>query len=381
MSVHRHPSSPILDHCPETLPARAYTDRDWYDREMATIWARNWVLAGRLADLKPGTMRRVAVGAASVILCRAPDGGLSAFHNVCRHRGAALCAGDEQPMGKLVTCRYHAWSYAAKDGRLVAVGHARPTDDFRKEDHGLKPVSVTVWEGFVLLNLAAEPGPVMPDTGPDFLRNWPMDSLLTGHRMVKDLACNWKVFWENFNECLHCPGVHPELCDLVPIYGRGIMGPSEAPGWTPGDAPRPPMREGAATWTASGQPCGPEFPGLTAQERQNGYNFLTLYPTMFVVAHVDYVRAVKVEPTGPETTRLTAEWYFSPETLAQPGFDAAGVAAFAEIVMAQDGEVAELNQVGLRSPAHDRGRLMPEEYAIHDFHRWVLEHMQTETTG
>jgi Rieske 2Fe-2S family protein len=207
-----------------------------------------------------------------------------------------------------------------------------------------------------------------------------MESLITAHRMVKELACNWKVFWENYNECLHCPGVHPELCDMVPIYGTGIMGRNEAPDWTPDETPRPMLKEGAASWTASGRACGPEFPDLTPVERRNGYNFVTVYPTMFVVAHVDYVRAVFLEPTGPETTRLTAEWYFPQETLDQPGFDAAEVAAFAKIVMAQDCEVAELNQRGLRSPAYERGTLMPEEYAIRDFHRWVLRNMQEEAS-
>lgn len=378
MDQQRHPQSPVLDHCPETLPVQAYFDPDWYAREQKTIWARNWVAICRLKDLRPGTMRKVQVGAASVILCRTAEGDLSAFHNVCRHRGAELCSAAEQPMGKLVTCKYHAWSYAAKDGRLVATGHANPTEDFRKADHGLHKVSARVWCGFVFVNLSDNPGEIAPDLGRDALANWPMDDLVTGHRMVKDLACNWKVFWENYNECLHCPGVHPELCDLVPIYARGIMGQNEAPGWTPDEAARPTLKAGAETWTTTGKPCGPEFPGLTAEERQNGYNFVTVYPTMFIVAHVDYVRAVFFEPTGPESIRLTAEWYFPQETLDQPGFDAAEVAAFAKIVMDQDAEVAELNQRGLRSPAYQRGRLMPEEYDIHNFHKWVMRNMEEE---
>lgn len=378
MSIPRHPQSPILDHCPPTLPAQAYVDPDWFAREQGTIWARNWVVAGRLADLAPGSMKKVQVGAASVILCRTLKGDLSAFHNLCRHRGAELCSVDTQAMGALVTCKYHAWSYAVSDGRLVATGHAHPTDDFRRADHGLIPVAITVWQGFVFLNLSAAPGLLEPDMGRDYLNNWPMDNLVTGHRMVTDIACNWKVFWENYNECLHCPGVHPELCDMVPIYGKGIMGRTESPDWTPDEAPQPMLKPGAATWTADGKPCGPEFPNLTPSERQNGYNFVTIYPTMFIVAHVDHVRAVRLEPTGPQSTRLTAEWYFSAETLNQPGFDAAAVAAFAKIVMEQDCAVAELNQRGIRAPAYRHGTLMPEEYAIHDFHKWVLQQMMTE---
>jgi Rieske 2Fe-2S family protein len=369
-------SSPLLDHCPPTLPARAYLDADWFAREQATIWARNWVCAGRLADLPAGRMRPVQVGAASVVLCRGPDGGLSAFHNSCRHRGAELCAAERE-VGKLIACPYHAWAYAAGDGRLVSVAHATPTGDFRKEDHGLHPVSVAVWAGFVFLNLAADAPLPAPDIGRAALDNWPMDSLLTGHRHIRELDCNWKVFWENYNECLHCPGIHPELCDLVPIYRQGVMAANEAPGWTPDQPVGPNLRPGAQSWTMTGAPCGPVFPGLTADQRAAGYTFATLYPTAYVVAHVDYVRSVRLEPLGPERTRLTAEWHFSPETLARPGFDAAEVAAFALIVLEQDAAAAEMNQRGIRSPSYRQGRLMPQEFDIARFHSWVIRQMES----
>jgi Rieske 2Fe-2S family protein len=82
-------------------------------------------------------------------------------------------------------------------------------------------------------------------------------------------------------------------------------------------------------------------------------------------------------PTGPTTTRLVAEWLFPPATLAQPGFDAARVAAFAATVLSEDAAACEINQRGLASAAHDRGTLMPEEYEIHAFHRWVEDRLQT----
>ena len=374
MSEHRHPESPLLDHCPETLPREAYLDADWSEREMATVWGRNWVCVGRLGDFRLGTTRPLSVGGASVIVARAANGGVSAFHNSCRHRGAEICAAEVE-VGKLISCPYHAWAYAASDGRLVSTGYATPTDDFDRQAHGLRVVSHVIWNGFLFLNRA--PGPLRPDLGLGALDNWPMDGLVTGHRHERLLACNWKVFWENYNECLHCPGIHPELCDMVPVYSKGIMSASEAIDWD-GEKPRGNLRAGAQSWTMSGAPCGPVFPALTSEQRQDGHRFVTIYPTAYVVAHVDYVRCVRLEPIGPEETRLVAEWYFLPETLAQPGFDAAEVAAFAKIVLGQDGDAVEMNQRGIRSPSYRRGRLMPQEFDIHRFHNWVLSEMESQ---
>ena len=372
----RHPASPRLDHCPQSLPRAAYLAEDWYAREMATIFARHWMLVGRLADIAPGTMRRVQLGAAPVILCRAPDGALSAWHNTCRHRGSELCRDDVEPMGKLISCPYHAWAYAASDGRLVSTAHARPTADFRAADHALLPVAHRVWNGFVFLSAATDPSPLWSDVPLTTLDNWPMDSLITAHRHEVELGCNWKTFWENYSECLHCPGIHPELCDIVPVYATGVMGQTEALDWTPEAPVRPNLKPGAASWTLTGAPCGPVFGDLTEAERLAGHTFVTLWPSAYVVAHVDYVRAVRLIPLSPTRTRLIAEWYFPQGTLAQPGFDAAEVAEFAKIVLAQDGAAAEMNQRGIASPMFTRGTLMPEEYEVHRFEQWVLSEME-----
>jgi Rieske 2Fe-2S family protein len=378
MSLERHPLSPRLDHAPESLPRRAYLSQDWFDREMATVFAKQWICVGRVSDFAPNTMRRVTVGAGSVIVCNTGTS-IAAYHNVCRHRGSELCGGESAELGKLITCPYHAWAYAAVDGRLISTAYAKPTPDFDKSVHGLFAVAARQWNGFLFLNASVVPGEIGSDVPLSTLDNWPMQELVTGHSWVKELACNWKVFWENYSECLHCPGIHPELCDLVPIYKTGVMGPTEALGWTPEQELQRNLKPGADTWTLTGKPCGPKFSTLTETERQAGYTFVTLWPSLYVVAHVDYVRAVRVEAIGPERTRLTAEWYFSRETLAQPGFDAVDVAGFAKIVLGQDGDAAEMNQRGLRSPAFTRGRLMPEEYEIHRFHKWVLQQMEEMT--
>jgi Rieske 2Fe-2S family protein len=369
-------ASPLLDHCPPTLPAEHYFDAGWFAREQAMIWSRQWVYAGRLADLPPMTMRRISVAGENLILVRDRDDSVTSFHNTCRHRGSELCVTDEKQLSsKLISCPYHQWSYGL-DGRLVRTPFISVTPDFRKEDHGLYRVHVKLWNGFIFVCLADEPPDFsdVPDLGAHALDNWPMESLVTGHTMVKDLACNWKVFWENYNECLHCPGIHPELSDMVPIYSKGYMAPNEAPDWTPeNDSHHNVLKEGAQTWSMDGRTCGAEFSGLSEAERAAGQTFVTLLPTMFVVAHVDYIRVVSLRPLGPERTELKAEWLFPAETLARPGFDLGNVVDFATIVMLQDGEACEMNQRGLKSSRYRQGRLMPQEFDVFRFHQWIRE--------
>ena len=375
MSFERHPLSPRLDHSPAGLPRDAYVSAEWFDREMKNVLRRQWVCVGRASDIMDNTMRRFTIGGASVIVCNS-GGTLAAFHNVCPHRGSELCEGEEQQLGKLITCPYHAWAYAADDGRLVSTAFAKPTPDFDKSEIGLSKVELETWKGFLFLNTSDAPGELQSDVPLSTLDNWPIENLVTGYRWEKELDCNWKIFWENYSECLHCPGIHPELCDIVPIYGTGVMGASEVLGWTPEQKVSRNLKPGAETWSVSGKPCGPVFTTLTDSEKEAGYTFVTLWPSMYVVAHVDYVRSVRLEPVSPERTRLVAEWYFPEATLAQEGFDASEVAGFAMLVMMQDGYAAEMNQRGLRSPAFVKGRLMPEEYEIHRFHKWLLKQLE-----
>lgn len=367
--------APLLDHCPPALPPAAYRDPAWHDRELAAIWRRDWVAVGLLADFPPDTIRRRRLGDAEVIVVNA-DGRLAAFHNVCRHRGAELCAADG-PLGRLITCPYHAWAYAP-DGRLASTAFATPTGDFRREDHGLLPVLTRVWNGILFLSGAEKPPRFETDVDPDALDHWPMEGLVSGHRSEKRIACNWKVFWDNYNECLHCPGIHPGLVDRVPVYRHGVMAEAER---TDGGPPEPALKPGTVSWTPDGAPCGAVFPGLTAAERAEGYRFVTIWPSAYVVAHVDHVRVVRLEPVGPAETLLTADWLFAPETLDRPGFDAARVAEFAATVMAEDAAACEMNQRGLASPAFPGGRLMPQEFELARFHAWVLDRLDAGAAG
>jgi Rieske 2Fe-2S family protein len=120
-----------------------------------------------------------------------------------------------------------------------------------------------------------------------------------------------------------------------------------------------------------GKPVGVSFPRLTAEERTAGHFYLTCLPSMFLAAHIDYVRVVRLRPLGPELTEMSIEFLFLPETLADPACDIRKAIEFTDIVMSEDAAVCELNQRGLRALAHTAGVLMPEEYVVRQFHDWV----------
>jgi glycine betaine catabolism A len=371
-----HPDSPLLDHCPRTLPRKAYCDPVWYAAEVEHVWKTSWIHVGRRAELPAGIIRPIELAGQRLILVQDDAGQIRAFHNTCRHRGAELCAAEGALRGGRITCPYHQWSYDVA-GRLISTAFGTPTGDFQKEDHGLFPVHLHEWRGFLFVCLS--------DTPPDFteasipevakLANWPLERLVAGHRRDWDIDCNWKIVWENYNECLHCPGIHPSLSKRVPVFARGINAANEALDWTPDAPPIPSLSEGASTWTVSGKSCGPEFPDLTAAERDAGANFLTFYPTCYIAAQVDFLRVGTIRPLGPERTRLTITWLFPPETLAAPDFDLADAVDFVAQVIDEDAVACEMNQRGLVSDRYQSGRLMPQEFDIAHFHDWLRARM------
>ena len=363
-----------------TLPAASYFEPDASAREMEAIWYRNWVMVCREAEIaSPLSYKVFTLGTQEILVLRDDAGVLRAFHNTCRHRGSQLCTASQGKLkSKLLTCPYHAWSYSLS-GELVRVPSRSLPEGFDKGDYPLYGVALSVWRGFVFVNVSSDrtdsPQATF-DAGSVDLGNWPLEGLVPGHVFTKVMDCNWKIFWENFNECLHCPGVHRHLSDLVPIYGRGLMARHDDPDWAlhaDNDEPQysAGLRGGAESWSADGKALPVTFPDLTPAERAAGQNYAMHLPSMFVVGHVDYVRTVRLRPLGPEKTELTAEWLFLPEALEQAGDGLANILEFGLRVLEEDAAICEINQRGLRARPHVSGVLMPEEYELHRFHRWV----------
>lgn len=362
-----------------TLPTRWYLDPAQYALELERIWYREWVYLCRAATLPEArSFRTFTLGKQPIVVLRDEHGTLRAYYNTCRHRGAALCP---EPEGRLptnaITCPYHAWSYRLS-GELARVPSLGRRHYLPEGEISLYAVPVHVWRGFVYVNLG-DPARAFSDNfnaNTEQFRHWPVEDLEVGHSLTTRLRCNWKVFWENYNECLHCPGVHKNLSSLVPIYRRGIMEPRDDPSWAAHAGEADPafaggLRSGAATWSVDGRSLGHEFPALTPEERRLGYHFMTSLPSHYMVFHVDHVRSTRLLPLGPEETELSVEWLFPRATLADPAIDVRRACDFSAEVLAEDGAVCELAQRGMQSAPHEHGYLMPEEYDVFRFQQWV----------
>jgi Rieske 2Fe-2S family protein len=374
----------LLERTTASLPAAWYYDAAQYARELEAVWYRDWICVGRAEDLRePGDYVVVPIGEESLILTRERNGRTRAFHNTCRHRGSLLCA---TPRGHFaqgrIVCPYHAWSYGLS-GELLATPRMDLPADFRRENYSLYAVHLDTWGGFLFVNLSEQPAATLASFlggEADNVRRWPLADLVSVHREVSTLACNWKLFWENYSECYHCPGIHPELCRVMPIYREGLLSYADSrAGAPPGNAgdSRPRVAPGFVTWTLNGQTKLPLIDGPSTADRALGAVFASFTANLFVVAHPDYVRSVRIAPRGPEQIELTIDWLLPPGVAERHADELETMITLGRLVVAQDGRACELNQRGLRSRRHREGVLMPQEAALHEFHEWLRARLAT----
>ena len=372
----------LLTETKPTLPGDWYYDAAHYQRELQAIWYRDWVCVGR-ADEVPGEGDYLVatVGDQSIIVVRAAEEAIQAFHNTCRHRGSVICTdGSGSFRNGRIICPYHTWTYSL-DGDLIATPYRVDTDDFCSSDYSLYKLHVDEWGGFVFVNLSDEPETSLHDfLGAEAvnLANWPLADLESVQQETTALQCNWKVFWENFQECYHCPRHHPELCKIVPMYKEALMSSHEPDGddRVSDDLWRG-MGEGKVTWTVDGQTRLPFFDGLSDEDIKEGMVYASFTASMFVVGHPDYVRSVRIYPTGPETTRLVVDWYLMPGIREEYSDEIEHMLELGRLVVKQDAALSDLNQLGLRSKAHKQGVLIPQEYELWDFHEWLRSRLDS----
>lgn len=351
-----------------SLPKDAYTGAAFYAREQRAIFWDQWIYAGR-AESWPhaGFYRVLNVAGESIIVVRDAREELRAHVNLCRHRGSRLLCGEGDVRGA-IRCPYHGWSYDT-GGALVSAPFV-DRDDIPESARKLHGVALGEWGGFVFVHLTPErtqnAGQSLPEQlgrVPERLARYPLHDLRIGKSIGYDVRANWKVLLENYNECYHCAGVHPELCRVVPAFKRkGGSGLD----WDRGI----PHREGAFTFTFSGTSVREPFPGLDEDQRVR-HNGELIYPNLMLSLCADHVAAFRLLPDGPERTLVLCDFLFHPSEMEKSGFDPSDAVEFWDLVNRQDWEICERVQDGMNSRMFEFGYYAPMEDASLDIRRYI----------
>jgi phenylpropionate dioxygenase-like ring-hydroxylating dioxygenase large terminal subunit len=193
------------------IPGARYTDERFYALELEHVLKRSWLFAGHIEDIpSPGDYLLFSKVGLSVIVIRGPDDSIRAFHNSCRHRGAALV---NKPAGNLkrFVCPYHAWSYDLS-GELRGVPNEYDFGCLDKSERGLVAVNVVNFRGLIFLNVDSDPQP-FEDFADGIIRTFsefPLEKLTPKGTFRIEIPCNWKALQNNFCESYHVTAVHPQ---------------------------------------------------------------------------------------------------------------------------------------------------------------------------
>ena len=327
----------------ETLPSAWYVEPAYLDDELGRVFDRCWQYAGPAAFVaEHGTFLTTRAGRVPIVVTRDTDGGLNAFVNVCRHRGAEI-ARERNVRRKALQCHYHAWTYGL-DGRLRA---APRTEGLDLEGIELPRASVRTWGPFVFVNSEAEARPLEDALGelPRIVADAavPLEAIRPRRSSSYEIQANWKLVVDNYLECYHCPVAHPGFTSAFDVDDYTL---TEYPTFS---VQRTPGRETGESLYAY------LWPNFT----------LNAYPGPGNVSVNLFV------PLAADRTLALFEYYLAD---AVTDAEADEFVAFVDQVQREDSELCESAQRGLRSGRLERGLLVPgREDGLQHFQRLVQQ--------
>ncbi|HST31196.1 MAG TPA: aromatic ring-hydroxylating dioxygenase subunit alpha [Chthoniobacterales bacterium] len=330
-----------------SMPQKYFVSPEILAQERTKIFTKEWLLVGHQNQIgAPGDYFLATISGESLIVVRDSQFAIRAFFNVCRHRGTRL---KEEACGhaSAIQCPYHAWTYGL-DGRLIGAPHMDEVPGFDKADYPLRPVNLGVWEGFIFVNLERNPRPLDEWFEPlnGRFSHWNMPVLRPARRIEYDVQANWKLVFENYSECYHCPGVHPQLQKVSPY-----------------DSAENDLREGpflggfmkinpGKSLTMTGNACA-SFVGKI--ENLQRVFYYSIFPNMLLSLHPEYVMVHQLWPQSPNRTLIVCDWLFHPDAFAGKDFNPDDAIEFWDITNKQDWHMCELSQHGIASRAYEPG--------------------------
>ncbi|TAL02240.1 MAG: aromatic ring-hydroxylating dioxygenase subunit alpha [Rhodospirillaceae bacterium] len=197
---------------PVVIPVEAYVSEAYARAESDKLWAKVWQVACRVEEIpKVGDYVTYDILDESIIVVRSAPDKITAYYNVCQHRGRRLTEGCGQ--AKQFRCKFHGWAWGL-DGKST---HVLDPQDWGKsltpENLRLKEVKVGTWGGWVWINMDPNCQPLQDYLEPavSMLDPFEFEKMRYGWRQWLYVACNWKVALEAFNESYHVDGTHPQF--------------------------------------------------------------------------------------------------------------------------------------------------------------------------
>jgi Rieske 2Fe-2S family protein len=242
---------------------------------------------------------------------------------------------------------------------------------FKKDECPLHQASIHIWEGFVFVNLDKNPAPfeVQMEALMGKFQAWKMEELRIAHHIRYELNCNWKLILQNYQECYHCPGVHPLLTELTPTQsaqhdasqGAVIGGFMD-------------LTKQRGSMTMDGEAAAPPICDVAGDDLQRVY-YYSVFPNLLLTPHPDFVLFHHITPLGPDKINNDCYWLFRPEIIndprAQKGIKSA--VDFWDLTNKQDWQVCEQMQVGTKSRRFTRGYYSGREDILHQLDEEVLK--------
>jgi choline monooxygenase len=349
----------------ESLPAWCYTSDAFLEREVERIFLKTWIFIGRADEIpKPGDYLSTDTAGGPIILVRDRDGGIGAFANSCRHRGARLLAGKGNC--RAIVCPYHSWTYGL-DGALAGAPHMEQTKGFDRAHYGLTQVRLEEWQGFLFVNFDPKAEGLLDYFGDmsQKLGSHNFSDMVCVRRTEYDLASNWKLLIENAIEDYHTATVHAATLGVQnaeDIVTRGNWDSLFVPG-----------TQSIAVLPNETAPF-PLIPTLDAKARQGSY-FTALFPNTQFACTMDCMWWLTFVPNGARRCKAQFGFCFPKSTVARPDFQEKAEPYFRrwDLGIAEDNGTGELQQAGLESALRQPGPLSWKESAVHNFYNWLLD--------
>ncbi len=193
-----------------------WLDPEVLRNEQLQVFGGSWLMACAAARVAaPGAFAVFDLGDSSTILWRDADGVLRAFANACPHRGTRLLEGCGRTPN--IVCPYHAFSYGA-DGGLLVAPHLDVAPTLKLVPQPVEERYGLVWLDFGCAQTLAEYlEPLDAELQPRDLAGLRLDS-----EVSVELHCNWKISADVHGEALHVPSLHPEIAAAVDHRGAKI---------------------------------------------------------------------------------------------------------------------------------------------------------------